>query len=112
MAILDRRPVYKEEIRVSHTDLALARSGRKKCTIRLGTASVVSPSVCLTDGHDRLAVWVTGVDTARMFSELTEADAASEGLASLEALKADLDACYGAIEPAQPISVIHFRTAP
>jgi hypothetical protein len=109
VAIIDRRFTYKGVIRVSTSDLHLAQTGRKSCTIRLGCLNVARPLLSLTDGSQELPIRVTRVENTRTFNELTDEDAVLDGLASKADLAQDLARYYGSIDPGQPVTVIHFR---
>ncbi len=109
MAILQRSFTYHGRIKVSTSDLRLAREGRKRCTIRLGKVGVASDTIALTDGKESLQVRITSIDNARLFKDLTDQDAILEGFTSKTELEDDLKHYYGGIDPLQPITVIHFE---
>ena len=109
MAIIERRFTYRGTIGLTTSDLQLVREGRKTCTVRLGELDVADRDIWLSDRRSRVKVEVTRVENKRRFGDLTEADARFDGQPTLEAMSADLAKFYGAIEPAQPITVIWFR---
>jgi hypothetical protein len=109
MTIRSRMFTYQGTIRVSRSDLRLVREGRKTCTIRLGTASVASEIVTLTDGRDGIQVRILGVDASRVFDQISQIDAEAEGFDSLPQLHEDLRTYYGDVDPSQPVTVINFR---
>jgi hypothetical protein len=109
MAILNRNITYRGKIKISSADLKLARLGKKRCTIRLGVATVIGDSIDLTDGREQLTAQITSVDSTRSYSSLNEEDALNEGFDSTEQLLSDLSRFYGKIEPMQPITIIYFR---
>jgi hypothetical protein len=110
--LVTRSFVYKRRIKVSPTDLELARSGRKTCTIRLGTLGVDGARVDLTDGRNALPVRIVSVDTGKCYKDLREDHANNEGFGTLDELKNDLERYYGEIDPIQPITIISFELAP
>jgi hypothetical protein len=109
MPIINRTFTYRGSIKVSSSDLALARAGRKICTIRLGILQVAANLLDLTDGKGRLRVKIVEVDNRRKYGELTDEDAKMDGLNSIDELDADLRKFYGRIDPKQPMTIIHFR---
>ncbi|MCL5286504.1 MAG: ASCH domain-containing protein [Acidobacteria bacterium] len=109
MAIIQRTFTYRGRIKVSTQDLEYARTGRKTCTIRVGKIGVAGSEITLTDGVGKLKVEITAVDSTKLYSELTDRDAAEEGFNSLDELSHDLSRYYGRIDPNQPITVIRFR---
>ncbi len=108
MAIRNRRFTYKRQIRISPSDMALLRDGKKKCTVRIGTIGVDGTDMVMTDGRQRVNIRVTDVDTRRVYRELRNDDAINEGFSSLEELQKDLSKYYGKIDPEQPMTVIKF----
>lgn len=111
MTIKHREFTYRERMKVSPSDLRLARRGRKKCTIRLGVANVIGGQIALTDGRHSFAVNILSVDADRSYRELSDSDARDEGFESLAELQADLRQYYGPIDPEQPMTVIRFEVA-
>jgi hypothetical protein len=109
MGIINRTFTYKTRIKVSTADLNLARAGKKKCTIRVGTLSVGREILDLTDGTQTLKIKVVRVETDRKYSALTDQDAINDGLASKAELDTDLKRFYGRIDPEQPMTIIHFE---
>ena len=108
MAIVDRAFVYRGRMKLSSRDLRLVRSGKKTCSVRLGTAGVATESLELTDGKESIRVHVLEVETGRVFHELSDRDARADGLSSLETLEKDLRRFYGEIDPEQPMTIIKF----
>jgi hypothetical protein len=109
MAIVDRTITYRGRIKISSEDLELARTGKKKCTIRIGKANVVGETIDLTDGRERITAQVSRVDSDRRYESLNDEDAAMEGFLSREELEADLSRFYGDIDPMQPMTIIYFK---
>jgi len=109
MAIINRAFTYQGRIKVSSRDLALARSGRKTCTIRLGKLDVAQDVIYLSDGRDKLKVRILKVDNSRIYGDLTDQDAIMDGLESKMQLDEDLRRFYGEIDPNQPITIIQFK---
>lgn len=109
MSIIERRFTYKGRIKVSTKDLALARSGGKTCTIRLGKLAVARDITYLSDGRDSLKVKIVKVDSDRVYGDFTDADARLDGLESMRELDEDLRRYYRSIDPMQPMTVIHFQ---
>ncbi len=108
MGIIQRRFTYRGKIKLSSNDMALARSGRKTCTVRLGILEVAGSEIDLTDGEDRIKVSIREVDNKRVYRELSDQDASEEGFNSVEELRLDLQQYYKRIDPEQPITVIRF----
>jgi hypothetical protein len=106
--IKDRSFTYRGQIKVSKSDLRLAKAGRKTCTIRFGTAMVQGDEIDLTDGRDRIRVRILAVDTHRPYADITDEEARADGVDSLAALDADLRRFYGRLHPDQPMTLIHF----
>jgi hypothetical protein len=108
MSIVRRSVTYKGRIKVSPGDLSLAERGTKTCTIRLGVAQVDGDMLNLTDGRRTIPVRIVAVQADRTYGQLTDSDADAEGMSSLEELREDLARYYGQLDPAQPVTVIHF----
>jgi hypothetical protein len=108
MTPADRHFTYRRRIKVSGEDLALAKSGRKTCTIRLGTATVDGEFIDLTDGRDTLRVRIVAVETAR-YRALGQEHAQCEGFSSVEELRKDLEKYYRRIDNDQTVTVIKFE---
>ena len=104
--------IYKRQIRVSSEDLRAVQDGRKLCTIRLGTASVASPQVDLTDGHNRTRVRIIQVDSSKTFGGITDREIRGEGFNTQDELEADLRKYYRGLTPDSPITVIWFEVLP
>jgi hypothetical protein len=110
--IKERRFTYRGQIKVSGSDLRLAKRGHKTCTIRLGTASVEGQELDLTDGKERLRVRVTTVEADRRYVDITDEEARADGVESRAALDLDLRRFYGTLDDAQPMTLIHFERLP
>jgi hypothetical protein len=108
MAPVDRHFTYKSRIKVSGDDLALAKSGRKTCTIRLGTATVDGEFIDLTDGRDALKVRIVAVETV-LYRALGQEHAQCEGFSSVDELRQDLEKYYRRIDQNQMVTVIKFE---
>ena len=106
----ERRFTYRGRIKVSSTDLALAKSGKKICTIRRGTAAVIGSAIDLTDNRQALRVKILSVQT-RPYGELTHEHAEWEGFSTLEELKKDLATYYRDIDDLDPVTIIKFERA-
>ena len=104
----DRRFTYRNRIRVSKGDLAMAAAGKKICTIRRGTAAVEGETIDLTDGRDRLRVRIVSVQTIP-YRDLTDEHASWEGFTGIEELRSDLTTYYRAIDGQQPMTIIKFE---
>lgn len=111
MGIRNRRFTYKGQIRISPSDMSLLRSGKKRCTVRIGIIDVNGKHLYATDGKQRVRIRVSEVDNHRVYRELTSQDALDEGFSSLEELQKDLSVYYGTIDPEQPVTVIRFDVA-
>lgn len=109
MAIINRMFTYRGRIKVSSRDLALARSGRKTCTVRLGKLGVAQDVIYLSDGRNNLKVKILEVDNRRVYRDLTDRDAIMDGLESKQQLDEDLRKFYGQIDPNQPMTIVRFR---
>jgi len=107
-----RQRIYSGIIRISRDDMRLLRANRKKCTVRLGTASVATPEVLMSDGRHSVPVRVLRVDTGRSLGELTDDDARAEGLETREQLLQDLSRYYPRAAPSDPVTVIYFEPLP
>jgi hypothetical protein len=110
MALVNRQFTYKRTIKVSTEDLALAKSGRKTCTIRLGIANVDRELLDLSDGRDVLKVRIVSVET-ETYRNLTYQHAQWEGFSTVEELRQDLKKYYSHIEQDQPVTIIRFERA-
>jgi len=108
MTIVNRTITYRGTIKVSSDDLRLARAGKKRCTIRLGIASVAGERIDLSDGFQKISVRISKVDSMRRYENLNDLDASMEGFASTKELLEDLSKFYGRIDPSQPITIIYF----
>lgn len=109
MTVVNRAFTYDSEIRVNPKDLSLAQDGLKTATVRLGNLSVANKTTFLTDGKRRIRIRVLSVEQGKLYKNLTDSDARRDGLNTREELQNDLVRCYGEIDPAQPMTVIHFR---
>ncbi len=108
MALVNRQFTYRRRIKVSTDDLALAKSGRKTCTIRLGTANVDGELMDLSDGQDALKVRIVSVET-ESYRNLTHQHAQWEGFSIVEELREDLEKYYRRIDQDQPVTIIRFE---
>jgi hypothetical protein len=99
---------YRGRIKVSKSDLAMARNGKKICTIRRGTAKVDGETIDLTDGVDRIRVRIVSIQTIA-YCDLTDEHARWEGFANVAALQRDLATYYRAIGDHQPMTIIKFE---
>jgi hypothetical protein len=111
MTLVNRQFTYKRSIKVSTDDLALAKSGRKTCTIRLGVANVDRELIDLSDGQDVLKVRIISVKT-EAYRNLTDQHAQWEGFSTIEELRKDLEKYYRRIDQDQPVTIIKFERAP
>jgi hypothetical protein len=111
MALVNRQFTYKRRIKVSADDLALAKDGKKTCTIRLGTASVDGELIDLSDGKDAIRVRIISVDT-ESYGNLTQEHAHWEGFSSVDELRKDLEKYYRRIAQEQPVTIIRFERLP
>ena len=109
MAITKRSFVYRSRIRVSAEDYDLARTGKKTCTIRLGTLTVEGSRIDLYDGSRRLPVEILSVDSELLFKSLDIDHAKCENFSTVEELREDLRKYYKNIDDNQPVTVIRFR---
>jgi hypothetical protein len=91
--------------------MELLRAGKKKCTVRLGTVSVASEALLMSDGHRSVEIRVLKVDTSRSFAELTDQDALAEGFRDREELRKDLKKYYPGVAETDLVSVIYFEQA-
>ena len=103
--------VYRDTIKISESDMALLCEGRKKCTIRLGNATVATPEIGMTDGRRTIRVRILRIDNQRQFKDISEKDAADEGSDSKEELIQDLKKYYPQARNTDPITVIYFERA-
>jgi hypothetical protein len=104
-----RRFTYSGSMKISRTDMALLRAGKKRCTVRLGTASVAGSEIVMTDGRTSVPVRILNVDTSRHLSELTDQDAIDEGFENKEELWKDLRHFYPRATDNDSVTVIHFE---
>lgn len=109
MGISNRSFTYKTRIKVSNSDYDLALSGKKTCTIRLGTLAVGRDILDLTDGSRSVKIRVLRIDSGRRYADLTDEEAIQDGQASKQALDLDLRKFYGKIDPNQPMTLIFFE---
>jgi len=96
-------------MKISRSDMALLRMGKKKCTVRLGTASVASEEIVMTDGRLSVPVKILRIDTSRCFKDLTDQDAMDEGFQNREELWKDLKHYYPRVLDEDPVTVIYFE---
>src|SRR5271155_1962286 len=104
-----RQHTYSGKIKISRSDMALLRAGRKRCTIRMGRAAVATPEILMSDGRSSVCVRITKVDASRSFKEISLQDALDEGFASREELIRDLRQYYPRAGDDDPITVIYFE---
>src|ERR1035437_6936067 len=102
--------VYSKVIKISRDDMRLLRAGKKKCTVRVGNASVAGPEIIMSDGRSSARIRILSVDNNRTFSQLTLQDALAEGFASRDELEKDLRRYYPRVQPSDPITVIYFES--
>jgi hypothetical protein len=107
----ERRFVYSNVIKISRGDMALLRAGKKKCTIRMGNASVANPLINISDGRTSVLVKITDVDNSRTLEQLTGEDAREEGFSTREELISDLHKYYPRAKSTDPVTVIRFELA-
>jgi hypothetical protein len=86
----------------------MARTGKKICTIRRGTAKVDGETIDLADGVDHLRVRVVSVETIP-YCDLTDEHAHWEGFSDIAALQRDLATYYRALADNQPMTIIKFE---
>ena len=108
MALVNRQFTYKRRIKMSTDDLALASSGRKTCTIRLGTINVGGELMDLSDGRDVVKVRIVSVET-EPYRNLTHQHAQWEGFSTVEELRTDLKKYYRRVDQDQPVTIIRFE---
>jgi len=106
---MDRPYTYSGKIKISREDMRLLRAGRKKCTIRMGRASVATQYILLSDGRTSLPVRILKVDNDRCLKELTDQDARDEGFHTREELMQDLRRYYPWAKDNDPVTVIYFE---
>ena len=109
IAMALRKHTYSGTIKISRDDMRLLKAHRKKCTVRLGTASVATPQILMSDGRDSVPIRIVRVDTSRCLAELTDDDAQAEGLETREQLLKDLNKYYPWAAPSDPVTVIYFE---
>jgi hypothetical protein len=112
IAMALRRHTYTGTIRISRDDMRLLRANRKKCTVRLGIASVAGPEILMSDGRDSIPVRILRVDTSRCLAELTDDDARAEGFETREELLKDLSKYYPRAKSSDTVTVIYFELLP
>jgi hypothetical protein len=108
MGIRNRRFTYRGQIKISPSDMSLLKSGKKRCTVRVGIIDVSGTDLYMTDGRQRVKIRISEVDNHRVYRELINQDALDEGFSSLEELQKDLSVYYGKIDPEQPVTIIRF----
>src|SRR5207245_9708925 len=89
--------------------MKLLRAGRKKCTIRLGLATVATPEIKMSDGRSSVSVRIVKVDDTRKLNQLTDADARDEGFSSREGLRRGLRPVFPRANDCDPITGISFQ---
>jgi hypothetical protein len=105
----NRKYTYSSKIKISRDDMRLLRANRKKCTVRLGTASVATPEILMSDGRDSVMIRIVRVDTTRCLAELTDDDARAEGFETRNELLKDLSKYYPQAKSSDPVTVIYFE---
>ena len=98
-------------IRSAAATLDAVAAGTKTSTTRKGVRSYPLGPAVLESGPRRVAVVLTAIDVKR-FADLTAADAASNGSATLAAYRAQLAGDYKGIADGDQVSVVHFRPGP
>lgn len=101
--------VYSGRIKISRGDMQLLKSGRKTCTIRMGTARVAGTEISITDGRESVPVKITRVDTQKRFGELDEHEARAEGFNTREELVNDLRKYYPKATDENLVTIIYFE---
>ena len=101
--------VYSKVIKISRGDMTLLRAGKKKCTIRMGNASVSTAEINVSDGRTSVPVRITDVDNRRTFGQLTDDDAKAEGFATRDELISDLRKYYPRASSSDQVTVIYFE---
>ncbi len=104
-----RKYTYRGTIKISRDDMRLLKEDRKTCTVRLGTASVDSPEILMSDGRESVPIRIIRIDTTRSLAELTDEDAHAEGFANRDELLTDLSKYYPRAVPSDPVTVIYFE---
>ncbi len=104
-----RKYTYRGTIKISRDDMRLLKENRKTCTVRLGTASVDSPEILMSDGRESVPIRIVRIDTSRSLAELTDEDAHAEGFANRGELLSDLNKYYPGAAPSDPVTVIYFE---
>ena len=89
--------------------MELLRAGKKKCTVRLGTVSVASEEILMSDGRNSVPIRILKVDTSRCFGELTDQDAIAEGFQDRQELRNDLKKYYPRVSDTDLVTVIYFE---
>ncbi len=85
-------------------------AGTKTSTTRKGKRGYAVGPTITTDGKRRVAIVITAVEPKRV-ANLTAADAASDGSASLAAYRSALTHSYPGLTDDDIVSVVHFRLA-
>jgi hypothetical protein len=85
-------------------------AGTKTSTTRKGIRSYPLGPTVTTDGHRRVDIEITSIEPKRV-ANLTAADAASDGSASIADYRKALLHSYPGLTDDDIVSVIHFRLA-
>ncbi len=101
--------VYSKRMRISSADMNLLHEGRKRCTIRLGSASVKGDRIMMSDGRQEVEVRIVQVDNNRRFGDLGDEDARNEGFGNRQELVADLRRFYPRAADEDPVTIIYFE---
>lgn len=101
--------IYREKIKISRADMKWLRSGKKKCTIRMGMASVDGDRIHVTDGTHSVLVRILRVINDKRFGDLGEGEAQDEGFGSRDELIADLKKYYPRAVETDLVTIIYFE---
>jgi hypothetical protein len=104
-----KRRIYRERIKISRADMHWLRSGRKRCTIRMGTASVDGDRINVTDGTRNVPVRILRVINDKRFGDLSEEEAHDEGFGTRDELITDLKKYYPRALETDPVTIIYFE---
>jgi hypothetical protein len=101
--------VYRKSIKISREDMTWLQSGRKKCTIRMGNASVDGTEIQITDGRTSVPVRIVKVEHGKCFRDLGENEARDEGFDTCAELITDLKKYYPRADASDPVTIIYFE---
>src|SRR5215470_13689268 len=85
------------------------RNGIKRSTVRYGIREFSLGPARLASGNDHIPIMITALRYTTL-EQLTEADAQTDGFASLSDLLVALRRFYPRITNADPITIVVFRT--